>query len=110
LGDSGLEEIYLRGCINDFLPALNFWWSVAGEIAHVFDRPAFDPQRENLVALLDDVMKAFAPAEKDALFTEGCYAPLELLRRYGLYRRYVIQLAAHVWPFVNWRETLDKLV
>ena len=105
----GGDSLNLRGGVGeDFLPALHWWWQIVGELfVYYKDIPAVEPYRNELVRLLDNIMKAFAPAERGTLSCSGDDSYMILLQHYGRYRRYIIDLAQALWPRVNWRDTLE---
>ncbi|HTV54037.1 MAG TPA: hypothetical protein VMI06_03900 [Terriglobia bacterium] len=106
------DTIYLDDagtCICNVLPSLDWWRQVAACLAQVGQDDDLNPSatlkpcRQKLLSLLDDTLRAYVSAESQGPsyeYSDGD-ATLELLRRYRLYTRYIVELAQRTWPLAN---------
>jgi hypothetical protein len=107
-----LESSCADGCyLGAVLPAIDWWLDVAQDIAsgngmkQDHCTPAYEEQKHNLLALLNEVLSSYAAAFAEAglSFTDSLRIPagMEMLRRYRLFTRYVCAFAKEVWPEVE---------
>jgi hypothetical protein len=107
LESSIADGIYLQGV----LPAIKWWLDVAQDMAggngmkHDFCISAYEDQKQNLLALLNDVLSSYAAAFAEAGLSfsasDRIPAGMEMLKRYRLFTRYACAFAQEVWPEVE---------
>jgi hypothetical protein len=107
-----LESSCADGCYLDaVLPSIDWWLDVAGDMVggngmeHDFSMPGYEDQKQNLTALLHDVLSSYAAAVAESGLSMSASnripAGMEMLRRYRLFTRYVCSFAQEVWPEVD---------